>query len=294
MTKEVIFNVEKDFSLIPYGLTKKESKSSAQSLLEDHLVPLYQSLEDDQKLVIVLNSKNDDDYFDPIINIDYICSGFLGLYTYEYCSKDEFLNKIDFRYFKNQNDSKNAEFLFYHIQRKMIELFQLKPNQFRDSNINVFKDRAKEWIKSKFNPKKQKTIFFNLPLEFSTNPRGLKREDSDVSAEALLFDHLIPLFQGLKDDEKLCIELTGRGICSLDCVVASNYIKHGLLGLLFYGYCTKNEFKEKVSFVYDEHDLDSNLAEFMIDVIHRYINTFSEDDFYLKRKKDCVGNEILI
>ena len=102
----------------------------------------------------------------------------------------------------------------------------------------------------------------NVGKDFSEDPIGRYRSDSDSSGQAFREDFLKPALDKLKPGEKLEIILD-------DGVEAygSSFLVEGFAGLVNYGYYSKEDLLGKLAFTFSDEDF-----EFYKDKIIEYIN----------------------
>lgn len=120
------------------------------------------------------------------------------------------------------------------------------------------------------------TIFFNIPVQFSTETGGLTRNDGDYSAERLREDFLLPLVQRKKDNEQIVVYLGDDP--DKDGFYAANFLEKGIVGLISYGYISKKDFlstfkfthsKNKCNKINEDNEHCYNLFK---RAIYRYVN----------------------
>lgn len=101
-----ILNIGQDFSQDPAGRFRSDGEGSGEAFREDHLKPCIDSLNDNEKLVIII-----DDGIEGY-GSSFLVESFASLVKFGHIKSDDLLRKIEISY-------ENEEFEFY--KKKIIE-----------------------------------------------------------------------------------------------------------------------------------------------------------------------------
>lgn len=110
------------------------------------------------------------------------------------------------------------------------------------------------------------TIHISIPDHFE-DVCGVKRTDSEWSAEALREDVVLPLLKNRKENEKVIICLDNKEIDFFG--YGSSFLKEAFIGLVSYGDYSYYDFKDNFSFT----AVDSHF-DFYIKKIEQYIEEY--------------------
>lgn len=97
----IMIEVAKKFPEV-HGLKKTDSPYSAEALREDIIVPVLKDLRPNERLIIVIDDKKDEDAF--LYGAAYLIEAFVGLVTYGHMQYNEFIHTVAFDCHHKRNE----------------------------------------------------------------------------------------------------------------------------------------------------------------------------------------------